>query len=286
MTGLVDDFSLLVELQDPEDLHAHPRYRPDVNPRQSRLVEVLAPYNFGAPYRCGLSSCHMPHQSGYLVLTDDDIETNIGWRCGKRYFGDSFSIKANLQDKRARLKRQLDTLQGVLDRKEELLVRISELYDRKTGTRWANSQLRSLKDNIIRLPMPKLYIMATRGETAVVDVREATGAEKEQHKALNPGAKPLEYMTEKIGDLQGLGFLAANPHQAATDLKNLIYELERTDVKALSAKKRLDWVNWAIEIERAYDSIEERLADAVKFFSHENMRLIYAFGDIEDRRAR
>ena len=75
-----------------------------------------------------------------------DNGTGIGWRCGKRYFGDSFSIKANLRDKHTRLKRQFVTLQGVLDRKEELLIRISELYRRKTGTRWADYQLRSLKD--------------------------------------------------------------------------------------------------------------------------------------------
>lgn len=234
MTTSLDDFSLLVDLHGPSDLTRRPAYRPDVDPKQVNLVEVLAPYHFDALYRCGLSCCHSPHQSGYLVLTDDGTETNIGWQCGKQYFGDNFSIKANLQAKRARLKHQLDTLQSVLERKEELLSRISELYDRKTGTRWATAQLRALRENpVLQLPSKKLYAMASRGETAVIDVRAATKEEKEQHRAFNPGAKPLEYMEETVGHLQGLKFLVANPHDAATALKDKLYELAGTDNESL-----------------------------------------------------
>lgn len=125
MDGSIDDFSLLVDLRSPSDLAQRPRYRPSLDPKQSKLVEVLAPYHFDEPYPCGLSSCHTPHKTGYLVVTGDNRETNIGGVCGKHIFGDEFAIKANLQRQRADLKYQLDTLQGIRGETDRHLARIT-----------------------------------------------------------------------------------------------------------------------------------------------------------------
>lgn len=287
MSASLDDFSLLVDLKGPADLTCRPAYRSPLDATDSKLAEVLAPYDFAEPYPCGLASCRQPHQHGFLVVTVDKVETNVGKDCGRRIFGKDFTIKANIQVARASRKRRLDTLQGVLDRKEELLGRISELYDRKTGTRWANAELRSLKEHpLLHFPSNKLYAMATRGETEVIDVREATKEEKEEYQAFNPSAKPLRYVNEPVGHLQGLKFLAANPHDAATALKDKLYELAIVDVKALSAKKLQDWVNWADGIEREFNDIEDSLANALRFFSAENIGLLHALAAIEERNAR
>ncbi|WP_322997097.1 hypothetical protein [Castellaniella sp.] len=287
MTTSLDDFSLLVDLHGPSDLTRLPAHRSPLDATDSKLAEVLAPYDFAEPYPCGLAACRQPHQHGFLVVTVDGVETNVGKDCGRRIFGEDFAIKANIQAARASRKRQLDTLQGVLDHKEELLSRISELYDRKTGTRWANAELRSLKEHpLLHFPSNKLYAMATRGETEVIDVREATKEEKEQHRAFNPGAKSLEYTEETVGHLQGLKFLVANPHDTATVLKDKLYELTDTDAKSLSPKKLRDWVNWANGIEREFDDIEDTLANAVRFLSAENIGLLHALAAIEERNRR
>ncbi len=287
MAASLDDFSLLVDLKEPSDLASRPAYRSPLDATDSKLAEVLAPYDFAEPYPCGLSSCRQPHQHGFLVVTVDGVETNVGKDCGRRIFGEDFVIKANVQTDRARLKRQLDTLQNVIDRKDELLNRIAEIYDRRTGTRWANAELRRLKESSpFPFPSKKLYAMAIRGETAVIDAREATKEEKERHRAFNPGAKPLEYMDELIGHLQGLKFLASHPHDAATALKDKFYELASTDTKALSPRKRQDWVEWANGIEREFEDIEDSLANALRFFAGHNVRLLYALAAIEDRRAK
>lgn len=271
----------------PSDLTRRPAYRSPLDATDSKLAEVLAPYDFAEPYPCGLASCRQPHQHGFLVITVDKVETNVGKDCGRRIFGEDFAIKANLQAARAHRKRQFDTLQGVLDRKEELLGRISELYDRKTGTRWANAELRSLKEHpLLHFPSNKLYAMATRGETEVIDVREATKEEKEEYRAFNPSAKPLRYVNEPVGHLQGLKFLVANPHDAATALKDKLYELTSTDVKALPTRKLREWVDWASGIEREFDDIEDTLANAARFFADDNVRLLYALAEIEDRKTR
>ncbi len=138
MAASLDDFSLLVDLKGPSDLTRRPAYRSPLDATDSKLAEVLAPYDFAEPYPCGLASCRQPHQHGFLVVTVDKVETNVGKDCGRRIFGEDFAIKANLQAARASRKRQLDTLQGVLARKKELLGRISELYGRKNARSGSN----------------------------------------------------------------------------------------------------------------------------------------------------
>ena len=96
MTGTLDDFSLLADLTGPSDLQSRPAYLPSLDATDATLAEVLAPYHFDEPYPCGLASCRQPHQQGFLVVTDDGFETNVGKDCGKRIFGEEFAIKANL----------------------------------------------------------------------------------------------------------------------------------------------------------------------------------------------
>lgn len=286
MSNLIEDFSLLVDLKSPDDLAQRPRYHPSLDPKQSTLVEVLAAYYFNEPYPCGLSSCHTPHQKGYLVVTSDDKETNIGGVCGKRIFGDDFVIKANERDRQLALKHQTDTLQAAIENKEQFLAKIADLHNRKKGTRWAQALLARVKDRISRQTSAKLHAMAARDETAVTIEREATKEERDQHSAFNPSTKPLRYKVEKVGDLQGLQFLVIDPHQATLSLKDKFYELERSDINSLSSKQRRDWVSWVNNIELSFDAIEKNLAEALRFFSRENMLLIEQLDDIETERSR
>lgn len=286
MSEALDDFSLLVDLKTPNDLHSRPNYLPRIDASTTKLEVVLAPYYFDEAYLCGLSDCRKPHQKGFLVRTDENIESNIGKDCGKRIFGEEFTLQANRQKQRADLKYQLETLQRVRDDKDRLLARISELYDRRTGTKWADALLRRLKESLSRPTAAKLHAMAARGETTVITEREATKEEREQHSVMYAGAKPLHYMTEKIGELQGLSFLNSSPHQAVTELKDKIYELDRIDAKSLPAKQRRDWVTWANDIERSFDAVEESLAEAIRFFSRDNRLLIDKLDEIETQNAR
>lgn len=274
MAGALDDFSLLVDLRTPEDLLLRPLYHPEINPKDSKLAEVLAPYHFAEPYPCGLSSCRTPHQSGFLVVTEDKKETNIGSVCGLRIFGEAFSIKANLQAQRSRLKHQLDTLQRVRDRKDELLARIAELFNRASGAKWAETSRKRLQAAIGFAVFGQLRDKARRNETGVESVRTATQEERERHRVTNPGGKPLQFITERIGDLAGLDFLNHYPEEALTELKNKIYALGVLDAKALAPKARKEWVDWAGNIERSFDQIEQTLADALRFFTQANFTLI------------
>lgn len=274
MTGALDDFSLLVTLKTPDDLQQRPSYHSLLDPAQSKLAEVLAPYHFDAPYPCGLSTCRTPHQSGYLVVTVDGKETNIGGICGRKIFGEDFAVKANLQDQRARLKHQLDTLQRVRDQKTVLLGRIAELLNRPLGVKWAESTLRSFKDAIGQGIYKQLREKARRNDVTVETTRAATAEERERHYVANPGGRPLQFVTEKAGDLSGLDYLNHDPERVLTELKDKLYALETLDAKNLGQRARKEWVDWAGSIERCFEQVEGVLADALRFFCQENFSLL------------
>lgn len=83
---------------------------------------------------------------------------------------------------------------------------------------------------------------------------------------MNSAAKPLDYVSEKVGDLLSLGFLNSDPRHVLTNLKDKLHELNAIDVKELNAKKLKIWVDWANDIDRSFEAIEDSLAEAVKFF--------------------
>lgn len=277
MPEALDDFSSLVTIKTPDDLLQRPLYQSPLNHEESKLAEVLAQYHFDEPYPCGISSCRTPHQTGYMVKTEDRKETNIGSYCGVKYFGNDFRIKANEQDQRARLKYQLDTLNEVRQKKTELLARIAALFGRDMGTKWAERTLRDFKDAVGHQVFRQLHEKAQRGETAVEKVRGATQEEKDRHQVAT-GGKPLQFISEKLGDLSGLDFLTGHPERELTNLKNKLYELDGLNARDLSAKTRKDWVDWAGSIERIFEAAEDALANAIRFFTQQNFDLVAALG--------
>lgn len=75
----------LVRIETWEDVLTRPGFKTDVDPRAVSLKSIIGSYAFATFLPCGLSSCHTPHGRGYLVLTSDGHETNIGKDCGKKY---------------------------------------------------------------------------------------------------------------------------------------------------------------------------------------------------------
>lgn len=117
---------------------------------------------------------------------------------------------------------------------------------------------------------PKVFIQirdkARRGETSVEKVRPATANERELHRQSNPSGWPLQFVSEKIGDLAGLGFLNAYPTAILTSLKDKLFELGALDGKALTAGPQKAWVDWAGSIQLTFDGFESNLTDALLFF--------------------
>ena len=273
------DDSSFITLRAPIDLLSRPLYQSTINLGDSKLSEVLTQYHFDEPYACGLSTCRTPHQEGFLVLTDDGVETNIGGICGRRIFGDDFAIKANLQAQRARLKYQTETLQEVRNNKTSLISRIADLLDRPYGIKWSEHTLKDFKEAIGHTVFSKLRDKARRNDPVVERTRAATQDERDRYQVANFGGKPLQFITEKVGDISGLDFLNHDCLRALIELKDKLHALDYLDVKALPSKTRKDWVDWAGGIERTFSICEGANASALRFFTQENFKLLPALSD-------
>jgi hypothetical protein len=79
---------------------------------ETKLVDILTPYSWETMEPCGLSTCKKKHFDGYLVITSNGSETNIGHRCGQIAFGIDFK---NATDRFARDEDRRKTLARALE---------------------------------------------------------------------------------------------------------------------------------------------------------------------------
>ena len=62
--------------------------------KQHTLARILTDYEFAKDCRCGISTCKTWHRFGFLTLTVDGLETNVGHVCGRNTFGEDAFKKA------------------------------------------------------------------------------------------------------------------------------------------------------------------------------------------------
>ena len=80
----------LIRVETWEDITTRPGFDGNLNPANQKLASIIGQYGFKDQVPCGLSNCHTLHQRGYIVVTKEGRETNIGKDCGKNYFGVDF----------------------------------------------------------------------------------------------------------------------------------------------------------------------------------------------------
>ncbi|MCZ7841537.1 hypothetical protein LRB91_22395 [Leclercia adecarboxylata] len=73
-----------------EEITNRPNFSNKISKSEHKLSEIIGFYRFKDKIHCGLKGCNQPHQLGYIVRTDDGIETNIGNICGADEFGVKF----------------------------------------------------------------------------------------------------------------------------------------------------------------------------------------------------
>lgn len=73
-----------------EEIKSRPKFIDKISKSEHKLSEIIGFYRFKDEIHCGLKGCNQPHQMGYIVRTEDGIETNIGNVCGAGEFGIQF----------------------------------------------------------------------------------------------------------------------------------------------------------------------------------------------------
>ncbi|MEW8050753.1 MAG: hypothetical protein AB2809_10280 [Candidatus Thiodiazotropha sp.] len=125
----------LLEIKSMSDIETREKYKFDVDPSKTRLVDIIAYYDIqNEDIHCGLSNCHQPHHMGYLVKTSDDYETNIGNYCGRNHFGNDFAVQKNAYLAERRLQNYRKLLNEVVYNSKDIFKRIDQLKNKvRTG---------------------------------------------------------------------------------------------------------------------------------------------------------
>lgn len=134
----------LVHIEDWADIESRPGFVRDLDPKAHKLKAIIGRYVFADRIRCGLSDCHTPHSKGYIVVTEDGHETNIGKDCGAKYFGVDFETLSRKFDQDLEAAQNRERLATFRFHLEELEARVEALRAGRHGADWVYKSVGAL----------------------------------------------------------------------------------------------------------------------------------------------
>ena len=101
----------LFRFEHPDQWMSRPKWRPSIDPTSHKPKSIVGGYHLAKDLwqACGL--CGQNHLRGYVIATEDNLETHIGKDCGQRHFGvmfeeieRQFTVMLDAQDREQRLR--------------------------------------------------------------------------------------------------------------------------------------------------------------------------------------
>lgn len=258
----------IIRVENWADITERPGFSGNLDPSKNKLDAIIGRYAFKDYVPCGLSNCHTPHGRGYIVVTKEGQETNIGKDCGKNYFGVDFETLSNKFDRDMTEKENREKLWNFFFRSEEVLEQVSKLRTDtdERGANWVHKQTGALQ-NIRYVPskiVRRISEMVKSRDSMLTHDREATEAEimnieQSQGRRLH---RP-HYVSVPLGEVVGLDALFPE-----NDLKVLlidgvserIKELNEINIDSLTFEQLRKWSRWLGEL----DEVIERATRAVR----------------------
>ncbi|UIF85830.1 hypothetical protein [Cupriavidus sp. UYPR2.512] len=257
----------LVRIDSWEQVLERPGFNDNLNPAQHELRAIIGRYVFKDKILCGLSSCHTPHNRGYLVVTKDGLETNLGKDCGRNHFGVDFNDMSRQFERDMTEKENRETLWSFHFKLDELFQAIEDLRRGDRGADWVHKKSRPLLELNKGCPQDVVRrvaeLLKTGGNT-IFTQRKATAKEIELEEERTGRRLPRpHYVDEPIGRVNYLDAL-----RPENDLREILVldldakgkEFAELNVDTMTHEQLVRWVKWVgtVEgkLERARDAIE------------------------------
>ncbi|KTC22481.1 hypothetical protein AO392_18735 [Pseudomonas putida] len=273
-----------------EDLKERENYREflDFGENSGReLLDILGDYAFPDTkmIQCGIQGCRTPHMRGFLVLTTDGLETNIGNVCGKKHLGESFKVKKAIFFQK---QNEIRNVSLILDLKEkielirpkleDLHVRANTVVKLKMICNKAHVQLARLIVERAKLDKPALTkpVPMSKAEAKGLHFHEAKEDERgevEPFEKWFDRRRPTKVV--QVASLEGLLFWRFDLHQIfRQDVLNKVSELNRLDDQSLSESSSLfkrEFARWGQGLDHKLATIEEVVKAGERFFALVNI---------------
>ncbi len=259
----------LVQIEDWSDIESRPGFVKNLDPSVHTLKSIIGRYIFADKIRCGLSNCHTPHAKGYIVVTEDGHETNIGKDCGKTYFGIEFERMSGQFERDLADFQNREILATFAFHLDELTARVESLRNGERGADWAHRMMRPLltigagcPDTVVR----KLTAMIRSRNPEVTIERRATEQESQEIEVSAGRRVPRpHYISESIGRIPGMEALYPENdlrELLIIDLQKHIAEFRTLSIGDLTHAVLRHWAKWTATVESTLDRASNAVANA------------------------
>lgn len=269
-----------------EDIKARQNFRPKLDLKNQQLSDVFGYYDdLPDEIPCGKASCRAGHKKGFLVITEDGFETNIGHICGTNAFGVEFEELARDLEHKADFHRYLTAL-------KEAKTNIFRFYQMKAKLEASSPPLVWLAHKILDMKDPKVIGRAahqslkrmagsgdgrvhlakikTKEETELLDVMSQKSVDNESSTSSKPSFKD-----EVIGVVRFPESLL-NDYDIALiferDIILVLDELNKCNPDKISEKKVMQLGLRVFRLGERFKFIEDRFEKAKIFVTKENLK--------------
>ncbi|NMZ98069.1 hypothetical protein [Pseudomonas lundensis] len=283
---------MAISVNTVEELRERPLYRESLSFSDGvrQLLDILGEYSFpeAKMIPCGIQGCRTPHMRGFLVVTTDGLETNIGNVCGKKHLGVNFQEKRTaFRQKQVEIrnvsqifevKQLLKKLKPTLERLEVRSGRIAKL---KILVNKAHPQLVRLVSGRAKLSQASLF------KTVLMEESEAR---RQYTHEVEPDSKgrlesfenwfirrrPVKSIA--AGSLIGLSFWKHDLHKLLRqDILNTVNELEGLADAAILELTPLilrRYAKWGQTLEQRINEVYLIVQEGEDFFSCDNIEAL------------
>jgi hypothetical protein len=267
-----------VQVESWDDVIGLPGFVKSLNRAQHTIKEVIGRYIFKHTVKCGLSDCHSPHMKGYVVATESGELTNIGWMCGKEYFGEDFHTLSRQFERDVEDQANRETLASFSFRADLLQESVDTLRNQDKGANWVYKKTRPLLGSHTGCPdliVQGIQAMVKAGQNQLTQDRQATKEETDVAEAAAGRAIPRPHMiSEVVAPISGMA--ALNPQN---DLRQLLVidthdELKafrELDIDSLGHNDLRRWAKWIASIDGTMERAGAAIAAGRELLTVENL---------------
>lgn len=268
----------LVKVETWAEIEARPGFTTDLDPKAHTLDAIIGRYVFGDRIRCGLSNCHTLHAKGYIVVTKDGHETNIGKDCGQTYFGVDFETLSRKFDRDITEKENRDKLWSFSFRLDELKKQIDDLLSQDNGAKWIYTHTQPLLEIDKGCPtvvVRQIGAMIKARQSLLTMDREVPTQEIDNLEAIQGRQiQRPQYIQESIAEIAGLDALYQENDLRdllVFELKEKIKTFEEENIDTLGYEPLRKWAKWIGTIDPTINKALASIASGRRLLSTENL---------------
>ncbi|WOI37283.1 hypothetical protein R1T43_19165 [Alteromonas sp. CI.11.F.A3] len=283
MNILSEDGKSVINLKTWDEVFERPGFKRGVDPTEIQLKRIIGKYDFSDENHCGLSSCNTSHKKGYLVVCSNNIETNIGHKCGKKHFGVDFKELERTFRKDINIRNARENIQRRSGELEFIRERVGRMWQPEGLEFFCKVRdLKLNKEGITGALRVKLERRAKSGDEKVFDSVRASEAdivleEERLRRELTESEKQQLMVSVPVGIIYGVR--AFNSFSVIRDVLHdempaLLNELDALDTSLLTDTQLLDWSKRLNSIDVQIMSAQDAIEDCRRFLVDSNIKFI------------